>query len=213
VSETARDAGPPRCDDFLRDSSMKLKTSAIGLVDRHQKTKHMNFRQTLSLVAFFFLSLATTQVQAQKIAYVDVNRILESIQEYQTAQEEIDQLAARWRQEIAEEYDVIKGMYNKYQAEQVLLSDDQRAEREDEIMDREKAVRDLQRERFGPEGALFRRRRELIQPIQDRIYEAIQGYAEERDYDFIFDKSSNAGMIFTNPTYDKTDDILRRLSR
>ena len=173
----------------------------------------MNIRQTLSLLVFALLSFGATQVQAQKIAYVDVNRILESIQEYQRAQEEVDQLAARWRQEIAEEYDVIKGMYNKYQAEQVLLSDDQRAEREEEIMDREKAVRDLQRERFGPEGALFRRRRELIQPIQDRVYEAIEGYAQERDYDFIFDKSSNAGMIFTNETYDKTDDILRRLSR
>lgn len=173
----------------------------------------MKFRKTLSLLAFAFLIFGVAQVQAQKIAYVDVNRILESIQEYQTAQDEVDQLAARWRQEIAEEYDVIKGMYNKYQAEQVLLSDDQRAEREQEIMDRETAVRDLQRERFGPEGALFRRRRELIQPIQDRVYEAIETYATDRAYDFIFDKSSSAGMIFSNPTYDKTDDVLRLLSR
>jgi outer membrane protein len=173
----------------------------------------MKILQTLGLFTLAFLVFGVSQMQAQKIAYVDVNRILESIQEYQTAQDEVDQLAARWRQEIAEEYDVIKGMYNKYQAEQVLLNDDQRSEREQGIMDRETAVRELQRERFGPEGALFRRRRELIQPIQDRVYEAIESYATDRDYDFIFDKSSNAGMIFSNPTYDKTDDVLRLLSR
>ena len=151
------------------------------------------------------------KAQAQKIAYVDVQRILESIDEYQQAQQELDELAARWRQEIAQEYDVIKGMYNRYQAEQVLLSEDARTQREEEIMDKEKEVRDLQRERFGPEGMLFQRRQELVQPIQDQVYAAIEAYANERGYDFIFDRSSQAGIIFSNPQYDKTDDILNRL--
>jgi outer membrane protein len=172
----------------------------------------MNYRSIfgLFLVAAFTL-LSSAAVQAQKIAYVDIDRILESVKEYQDAQTELDRQASVWRQEIAQEYDVIKGMYNRYQAEQVLLSEESRRQREEEIMNKEKAVRDLQRERFGPEGELFRRRQELVRPIQDKVYRAIEAYAGERGYDFILDKSSGSGMIFANPQYDKTDDIISRL--
>ena len=152
-----------------------------------------------------------TQLQAQKIASIDMDRILTSITEYQDAQEQLDQLAAKWQQEINQQYDQIKGMYNKYQAEQVLLSEEQQAQREEEIIAKEKAVRDLQRERFGPEGALFQRRQELVKPIQDAVYEAVENYANTRGYDFIFDRAGSAGIIFSSDTYDKTDDILRAL--
>ena len=171
----------------------------------------MNYRKPLTLVLFGALFLMSVAATAQKIAYVDVNKILESIEEYQQAQTELDRQANQWRQEIAQEYDVIKGMYNRYQAEQVLLSEDARTQREEEIMAKEKQVRDLQRERFGPEGELFKRRQDLVRPIQDRVYAAIEAYANERGYDFIFDRSSQSGMIFSNPQYDKTDDILNRL--
>lgn len=164
---------------------------------------------TLSLLVLGGLSISAT---AQRIAYVDVNKILESIDEYQEAQRELDQLAATWRQEIAQEYDKIKSMYNRYQAEQVLLSDEARRQREDEIMAQEKEVRELQKARFGPEGALFDRRQDLVRPIQERVYQAIEEYANERGYDFIFDRSGAAGMIFSNPQYDKTEDILRALN-
>ena len=171
-----------------------------------------NDRMTkLKLIAVFAFALMTFATQAQRVAYVDVNQILESIQEYQGAQEELDRLAAKWRQDIQKEYDVIKGMYNRYQSEQVLLSEEARRQREEEIVNKEKAVRDLQKSRFGPEGGLFQRRKELVQPIQDRVYGAIEAYAKERGYDFIFDKSGSAGMIFSNPEYDKTGDILNRL--
>ena len=155
----------------------------------------------------------TFSVNAQRIAYVDVDAILTSIQEYQQAQEELDKVAARWRTEIQQEYDKIKGEYNRYQAEQVLLSDDARREKEEKIMDMEKKVRDMQKEKFGPEGALFQKRKELVQPIQDRVYAAIQDYASDRGYDFIFDKSGSAGMIFANPEYDKTNEILDKLDK
>lgn len=171
----------------------------------------MNYRKPLTLILFGALFLMSVAATAQKIAYVDVNKILESIEEYQQAQTELDRQANQWRQEIAQEYDVIKGMYNRYQAEQVLLSEDARTQREEEIMAKEKQVRDLQRERFGPEGELFKRRQDLVRPIQDRVYAAIEAYANERGYDFIFDRSSQSGMIFSNPQYDKTDDILNRL--
>jgi len=149
--------------------------------------------------------------QAQKIAYVNVQEILDNIVEYQEAQAELDKLANGWRQEIAQEYDNIKSLYNRYQAEQVLLSEEDRARREEEIMNKEKRVRELQRDRFGPEGLLFQRRQQLVQPIQEKVYAAIEAYANERGYDFIFDRSSDSSIIFSNPAYDKTQDILRKL--
>lgn len=157
------------------------------------------------------LMLSSFAVDAQRIAYVDVTKILENIVEYQEAQRELDNVAATWRQEITQEYDVIKGLYNRYQAEQVLLSDEARKQREEEIMNKEKQVRDLQKARFGPEGELFKRRQDMVRPIQDRVYGAIEEYAKSRSYDFIFDRSGAAGMIFSNPEYDKTDDILKSL--
>ncbi len=161
----------------------------------------------LALVGFFAFS-----VQAQRIAMVDVNALLESQTDYANAQTELDQTASRWRQEINQEYDEIRSMYNRYQSEQVLLSDEERRRREDEIMNKEKQVRDLQKARFGPEGELFKKRQQLVRPIQDRVYAAIEAYATEQGYDFIFDKSGSAGIIFSNPKFDKTEDVSRRLN-
>ena len=168
--------------------------------------KHTIFAILLT-VAFAF------KAEAQRIAYVDVKVILESIDEYQKAQGDLDKVAATWRSEIAQEYDDIKGQYNRYQAEQVLMSDDARKKKEDEIMEMEKKVRELQKDKFGPEGALFQRRKELVQPIQDRVYAAIEDYASDKGYDFIFDKSSSAGMLFASPNYDKTSEVLDKLKR
>lgn len=162
----------------------------------------------------FMLVLGTfTTLSAQRIAIVDITRVLEEMPDYQAAQKDLDDLAAQWRQDIAVEYDQIKAMYNKYQAEQVLMTEDARKQREEEIMDREKQVRDLQRDKFGPEGALFRKRQDLVQPIQERVYAAIKTYAEDRGFDFIFDKGGSGGLIFSNAEYDKTDDIIRVLSK
>ena len=167
--------------------------------------------RTFFLAAFLAVAGTGTQLAAQKIASIDMERILSSITEYQDAQEQLDQLAAQWQQEISQEYDAIKGMYNKHQAEQVLMSDEQRQASEQAIIDRETKVREMQRERFGPEGALFQRRQELVKPIQDAIYEAVETYANQNNYDFIFDRAGSAGIIFSSEQYDKTDEILRSL--
>lgn len=164
------------------------------------------FAITLSLAV-----LCTTFSMAQRIAIVDVDKILENLSGYKQAQTALDKTAAEWRQEIAQKYDEIKGLYSRYQAEQVLLSDEQRKQKEEEIMAKERAVRETQKRRFGPEGDLFEKRKELIQPIQERVYAAIEEFASDRNYDFIFDAGSNAGLIFSNPDYDKTDDILKLL--
>jgi outer membrane protein len=168
--------------------------------------------QKISFLLLMILMGLMTTASAQRIAIVDITKVLEEMPDYRTAQTELDNIAAQWRQEISIEYDQIKAMYNKYQAEQVLLSEDARKAKEDEIMEREKLVRELQRDKFGPEGALFRKRQDLVQPIQERVYAAIKTYAEDRGFDFIFDKGGTGGLIFSNAEYDKTDDIVRVLS-
>lgn len=158
------------------------------------------------MVALLLVSGFTTY--AQRVAYVDVATILGSMSEYKTAQKNLDQAAEKWQQEITAEYQAIEEMYRRYQAEQVLLSDQARQQREEEIIKKEEQVRALQQQRFGPEGELFQKRQQLVKPIQDKVFGAIQQYATDKGLDIIFDKSAGAGIIFAGPNYDKTDDIL-----
>lgn len=155
--------------------------------------------------------LSTFSVSAQKIAVVDINSILENMDDYQAAQAELDKVAAEWRQDIAKEYDQIKSMYNRYQAEQVLLNEEQKIQKEEEIVAKEKDVRELQKRRFGPEGDLFKKRQELISPVQDKVYFAIEDFAADRGYDLILDKNGAAGILFASDDFDKTSDILKRI--
>ncbi len=169
----------------------------------------MNIKKLFTVCSFVLLGMI--QVNAQKIAIVDINEILSSLPEYQTAQTEIDKTAAEWRQQIAQEFDKVKSMYNKFQAEQVLLSEADKAKKEEEIIKKEEEVRELQKRKFGPEGELFNKRQEMVSPIQDKVFSAIETYAAERSFDIILDKSSNAGILFTNGEYDKTADIKKKL--
>jgi len=165
-----------------------------------------NFILSLSVIL-----LSSFALQAQKIAVVDINQVLESMDSYQDAQRELDKVAADWRQTIAKEYDEIKSLYNRYQAEQVLLSDDQKMKKEEEIVEKEKQVREMQKRRFGPEGDLFKKRQELISPVQDKVYFAIEDFAADRGYDLILDKNGSAGILFASDDFDKTADIIKRI--
>jgi outer membrane protein len=162
---------------------------------------------SMMLMVFGFFS------QAQKIAIIDISKIMDAVPEYKTANEELEKISNKWRQEIAQENDKLKGLFNKYQAEQVLLNEEQKKQKEEEIMAKEKEIRDLQRDKFGPEGALFKKRSELVKPIQDKVYSAITRYAESRGFDFMFDKGGSAGLIYNNPTFDKTDDLIKEVSK
>lgn len=189
-----------------------LMQSRAGLKTQYLKLKtvfQIMFKKLVSIALFAFAFNGF--VSAQRIAYVDVTAVLESLPEYQKAQEQLDKLATTWRQEIAQEQDKIKGMYSKYQAEQVLLSEEMKRTREEEITNKEKEVREMQRQKFGPEGALFKKREELVKPIQDKVYAAIQKLAEDKGFDFIFDKGSASGMLFADPRYDKTEDVKKIL--
>ena len=148
---------------------------------------------------------------AQRIAVIDIQEILSNMKEYSSAEKQLDDVAAGWRQEVSIEYDKIKSLYNKYQAEQVLLSDADKKKREDEIVEAEAAVRELQKRKFGPEGDLFLKRQELVAPVQEKVFSAIEDFAADRGYDLIFDKAGSTGLLFTSDEYDKTVDLKKRL--
>jgi outer membrane protein len=150
-------------------------------------------------------------VQAQRYAVVDTKYILDKMPEYKEAQKTLDQTSMQWQKEIDDKQAVLDRMYKDYEAEQVMLSEELKKKREDEIFNKEKEVRDLQRKRFGFEGDLFKKRQELIKPIQDKVYNAIQKIAVTRLYDFILDKSEGITVIFADPKLDKSEDVLKEL--
>ena len=170
----------------------------------------MNIKR--SLLALVFAAATMLSVSAQKIALVDVNEVLSSMPEYENAQKELDRIAAEWRQQIAQDFDVVKGMYNKFQAEQVLMNAEDKTKREDEIVKKEAEIREKQKNKFGPDGELFKKRQEMVAPIQDKVFAAMESYAAERGIDIIFDKGGATGLLFSNPEYDKTADIKKKLN-
>jgi outer membrane protein len=162
---------------------------------------------------FFALCIlfAGSFAQAQKYAIIDTKYILDRIPEYKQAQTSLDKVAGDWQKEIDKIQQDLDKMYKDFDAEQVMLSDELKKKREDQLFVKEKSVRDLQRQRFGFEGDLFKKRQELVKPIQDKVYNAVQKLAVERGYDFILDKSEGITVIFADPKLEKSDDVLKAL--
>ena len=153
-----------------------------------------------SLISFISFS--------QKFAYVDTDYILSKLPEYNQAQEKIDNYSKQWQEEIENNMIKIEKMYKSYQSEQILLTDQMKTSRQEMIFAEEKKVQDLQIKYFGPEGMLFNKRKELIKPIQDKIYDAIQQIAANNKYAVIFDSSSDLIMLYSNNNLDKSDKVL-----
>ena len=149
--------------------------------------------------------------EAQRYAIVDTKYILDKIPDYKEAQKSLDVVSEQWQKEIDAKQADLDRMYRNFEAEQVMLSDELKKKREDELFMREKELRDLQRKRFGFEGDLFKKRQELVKPIQDKVYMAIQKIAANRQYDFILDKSEGITVIFADPKLDRSEDVLREL--
>jgi|TARA_B100000780_G_scaffold12802_1_gene8680 outer membrane protein len=163
---------------------------------------------------FTFLILAlvlSTSSFAQKFAYVDTDYILNKIPEFKQAQDKLDLLSSKWQEEIEIKYSDIDIMYRTYQKEQLLLTEDMKIKREEAIMAKEKQAKELQKKYFSPSGELSIRRQELVQPIQEKIYDAIQQLASNNKYAVIFDSSSDLIMLYSNPNLDKSDKILEIL--
>src|SRR2546421_9312449 len=126
--------------------------------------------------------LAASSAFAQKYAYVNTEYILSNIPSYKAAQEQLDNLSVQWQKEIEDKYAIIDKLYKAYQAEQVLLTEEMKKRRQDEINTKEKDVKDLQKQRFGYEGDLFKKKQELVKPIQDKIYNAVKKLAVDGSY-------------------------------
>jgi outer membrane protein len=160
---------------------------------------------------FIAILLFTIAAQGQKFAYVDTEYILSNIPSYKAAQDDLERQASEWQQEVETRYQEIDRMYREYQAEKVLLTQDMKKKREEEIISAEREVKSLQKDYFGEEGLLFKRRQEKIGPIQDEVYNAIKEISNESGYAIIFDAASGPTVMYTNPRYDISDEVLERL--
>jgi outer membrane protein len=157
------------------------------------------------------LLFAASASFAQKYAIIDTRYILDKMPDYSQAQKQLDGIAADWQKDIDAKQLALDKMYKDFDAEQVMLSDDLKKKREDQLFLKEKELRDLQRQRFGFEGDLFKKRQELIKPIQDKVFNAVQKISVQRGYDFVLDKSEGITIIFADPKLDKSEDVLKEL--
>lgn len=148
---------------------------------------------------------------AQRYAYVDTEYILNNIPEYKDAQQQLDDISAKWQNEIEKKFQKIDQLYKEFQADAALMPEDMKKQREEEIIQQEKQVRQLQQKRFGKDGDLHQKRQELIKPIQEKVYNAIEEIATEQNYAFVFDKAENPKILFANPRYDISDEVLDKM--
>ena len=163
------------------------------------------------IVAIFLLVGISYAANAQKFAMVDMEYIMKNIPSFETANEQLNQVSKKWQTDVDTQMQEVQKMYKNYQTELVFLSEDMKTKREEEIVAKEKAVQELKRSYFGPEGELFKKRQSLMKPIQDEVYTAIQDLSKEKDLELVFDKSSAMSVIFTSPKLDISDLVLQKL--
>jgi outer membrane protein len=164
-----------------------------------------------SVLIISFAILTTAFATAQKYAFVDSEYIRKNIPAFNKAQEQLDKLSQQWEKEVSDGYAIVEQMYKSYQNDVVLLSQDMKTKREEAIISKEKEIKDLQNKYFGVEGELFKKRNELVKPIQDEILKAIKTVAAEGSYAAIFDTASGGNILFANPKFDISDQILEKL--
>jgi outer membrane protein len=160
---------------------------------------------------FLLIMVSALSANAQRYCIIDSKYILEKLVDYKDAQTKLDQMSKQWQTEIDTRMAEVDRMYKSYQAERAMLSDDMRKKREDEIVAKEKAAKDLQKQHFGYEGDLFKKRQELVKPIQDRVYNAVQKMAANRSFDLVLDKAGGVTMFYADPKLDRSDDVLKLL--
>ena len=164
------------------------------------------------LIVFSFLLLMGLGVSAQKFAYVDTEYILKHLPDYKSSLNQIDGMSQQFQKQVDESFVEIDRMYKAYQADQVLLTDEMRKRRENDIIEKEKKAKELQRLKFGPDGELFQLRAKLLKPIQEKIAAVISETAKSKFIDFVFDKSSESTMmIYASSNYDISNDVITRL--
>ncbi|MDB4926215.1 OmpH family outer membrane protein [Mucilaginibacter sp.] len=166
-------------------------------------------KKIIFTLAFTFLAITTSF--AQRFGYVDSDYILKHMPDYASAQKQLGALSDQWQKEVDGRFQEIDRLYKAYQADQVLMAPDMKKRREAEIVDKEKIAKDFQRQKFGPDGELEQKSSSIMKPIQDKVAKAVQAVAEAESLDIIFDKNSELIMMYANPRYDKSADVITRL--
>lgn len=169
----------------------------------------MNMKKVI--VSLLFVLSASVVMAQQHYCFIDSKYILDKVTDYKDAQTKLDNLSKTWQDEIDSKMADVDKMYKSYQAEKPMLSDEMRNRRQDEIIAKEKEAKDLQKQRFGYEGDLFKKRQELVKPIQDRVFNAVQKMASSKGYDMVFDKAGGITIFYADPKLDKSDDVLKVL--
>lgn len=165
-------------------------------------------------IALFLLigfGVGLTPTKAQRFAYVDTDYILNQMPEYKSAQKQLDLLALEWQKQVEKKRQQIQKMRSDYEAEKIFLVDEVKKQRLQDIKTKEKELANYQKDKFGVNGELFKKRQELIKPIQDKIFDAIQKVAKDNALDFVFDKAGSVSMLFTNPKYDRSEEVLSEM--
>lgn len=162
------------------------------------------------LFILMFLALGLNAA-AQKYALIDMEYIMSNIPAYERANEQLNQVSKKWQAEIEAINNQAKTLYKNYQNEAVFLSEAQKKEQEQAIVDKEKEAAELRKKYFGPEGELYKKRVSLIEPIQDEVYNAVKGIAQSKGYQLVLDRASDNGIIFASPTIDISNDVLTKL--
>lgn len=163
------------------------------------------------ILTLFITFAAFAGAFAQRFAFVDSEYILKHVPEYAASQKQLAALSDQFQKEVDGRFQEIDRLYKAYQADQVLMTAEMRKRREAEIVEKEKAAKDFQRSKFGPDGELAQRSTQLVKPVQDRVAKAVQAVAEAENLDMIFDKNSEVMMLYANPRYNKSDDVITRL--
>ncbi|MFT4601976.1 MAG: outer membrane protein [Arenicella sp.] len=164
------------------------------------------------VIGIFIILVGLANVaSAQRYAYVDTQYILESVPEYSKAQEELNKLSEQWVNEVEDKFNQVQVKRNEFEAEKILLPEEIKRQRLKEINTLETQAKDLQKKRFGVDGDLFSQREQLIKPIQDQIFNAIQGIASERNFAFVFDKANQSNLLYADSKYDISDQVLRKM--
>lgn len=164
------------------------------------------------IIAVSFLVFSTMAAQAQKYCVIDSKYILEKVPEYNEAQKQLDNQSEAWQKEVDQKMQYIDQMYKSYQAERPMLSEAARQKREEEIITKEKEAKELQKRYFGFEGEVFKKRQSLVKPVQDKVYNAVQKYAQNRGYDMVYDKAGGVTIFYADPKLDKSEDVLKMIS-
>ena len=162
-------------------------------------------------LSFIICQLSFSPVRAQKFALMDMDYILKNIPAYERANEQLTQVSKKWQAEVDALTTEAQTMYKTYQNEVVFLSAEQKKARQDAIMEKEKQAAELKRKYFGPDGELFKKRNALMSPIQDEIYNAVKDIADQRGYQLVLDRASDAGIIYGSPKIDISSEVLQKL--